>query len=309
MLRILFILLFFNSSAFCDIVGGYPGSSFRYGTNARAIALGSSLLSNYNNGFNAFSNPALLSKIKTKEYGVSYFPMSLDRSIQVISLSNALPPSAGMSLSFVKSGTDDIIVKDNANNNVGNTSQSESYGLMSFGTYFGKLSLGINLKAVFNNLAKEFSSKGIGFDIGLLYSLNDKINIGLMMKDLNTKYIWDDINNNIYEEKFPSIYSLGFDYRSTVYSLFSQYDIISVEDKQFEEMKTGLEIDLNKTIFTFPLFIRLGYKSSTSNNTFGFGFPFEINNKLKLVFDYAIDLGKMEEGVSHLISFSIRGNN
>jgi len=130
-----------------------------------------------------------------------------------------------------------------------------------------------------------------------------------MMKDLNTKYIWDDINNNIYEEKFPSIYSLGFDYRSTVYSLFSQYDIISVEDKQFEEMKTGLEIDLNKTIFTFPLFIRLGYKSSTSNNTFGFGFPFEINNKLKLVFDYAIDLGKMEEGVSHLISFSIRGNN
>ena len=93
---LLFILL---SITFSETIGGYAGSSFRYGTNAREIALGNALISSYNKGFNALVNPALLSEIKSDEYGFSYFSLSLDRSVQVLSLSNTLPPNAGMSLS------------------------------------------------------------------------------------------------------------------------------------------------------------------------------------------------------------------
>ena len=41
------------SILYSDYAGGYAGSSFRYGTNAREISLSSSLVSNNNIGFNA----------------------------------------------------------------------------------------------------------------------------------------------------------------------------------------------------------------------------------------------------------------
>ena len=68
--------------------GGYAGASYQYGSNARAIALSNSLVSNHNKGYNPFTNPALLGRESSKlEYGFSYFPMSLDRSIQTFSIS------------------------------------------------------------------------------------------------------------------------------------------------------------------------------------------------------------------------------
>ena len=66
----IYIILLICSFSFADYLGGYPGSGFRYSTNARQMALGNSIISEYNQGFNAFSNPALLSK--TKKYDVVF---------------------------------------------------------------------------------------------------------------------------------------------------------------------------------------------------------------------------------------------
>ena len=89
--------------------GGYTGSSYRYGSNARQIALSNSLVSNYNKGYNPLTNPALLGRESLKlEYGLSYFSMSLDRSIQTFSISIPAPPSASIGLSLVMTSVDDI---------------------------------------------------------------------------------------------------------------------------------------------------------------------------------------------------------
>ena len=103
-MRLYFILILFNCFLLAEYSGGFPGASFQYGTNAREIALSRSTLSIYNTGFNSFINPALLPNIKNNEYGFSHFLMSLDRSIQTISISRPLPPAAGVSLSFFRSG-------------------------------------------------------------------------------------------------------------------------------------------------------------------------------------------------------------
>ena len=87
---ILRLLIFIFSFIFSDYFGGYAGSNFRYSSNARDMSLGGTLISEYNNGFNSFSNPALLSQAKKLEIGVSYFPMSLDRHIQTFSISRSL---------------------------------------------------------------------------------------------------------------------------------------------------------------------------------------------------------------------------
>ena len=79
------LLIVLSSFIFSDYLGGYTGSNFRYSTNARDMSLGGVLISEYNQGFNSFSNPALLSQIRSLEIGASYFPMSLEQNFILLS--------------------------------------------------------------------------------------------------------------------------------------------------------------------------------------------------------------------------------
>ena len=92
---------------------------FRYGTNAKEVSLSGATVSIYNSGFNAFSNPAFISKSKKHEFGLSYFLMSLDRSIQSISYSRSISSSAGVGLSFLRTSVDKINQTDLDNNIIG----------------------------------------------------------------------------------------------------------------------------------------------------------------------------------------------
>ena len=106
------LILLVTSLVFSDYLGGYSGSGFRYSANARDMSLGGSLMSEYNQGFNSFSNPALLSKVRNLEVGMSYFPMSLDRFVQTFSVSRSLSSLGGASLSVFNSGVSSIQGKD-----------------------------------------------------------------------------------------------------------------------------------------------------------------------------------------------------
>jgi len=305
MYRVIIILTLWLSFVFSEMIGGYPGSGFKYGTNAREIALSGSMISNYNHGFNAFSNPALLSKISTNKYALSYFPMSLDRSIQVVSISRAVPPSAGISLSYFRVGTDNIKYTDDSNNFIGTGKHSESYGMISFGTHFNKISLGINLKALFHRLTDDYSSTGIGFDIGINYEISKTLSLGVLIKDINSNYLWNDIDNRLYEEDLPNIYSAGIKKVTKYVSISSQYDALHIEDYTYHDFKIGLETILDNMKIKNPFTIRLGYIKSKSSYSFGFGLPININKDLLLILDYAIDPNLFNEGISHLISITI----
>ena len=70
-IKILILLLVVFTYSYGN--GGFVGSSYRYGSNARSIALSNSSLGNYNKSYNALTNPALLGDIREIEYGFSYF--------------------------------------------------------------------------------------------------------------------------------------------------------------------------------------------------------------------------------------------
>ena len=96
------------NAVFADYGGGYAGSGFRYGSNAREFALAGALIADRTPGFYPFSNPALLQFSKSNHIGLSINPMSLDRSIQSFSFSRRLPPKAGVGLAVLRAGTDNI---------------------------------------------------------------------------------------------------------------------------------------------------------------------------------------------------------
>ena len=75
----------------------YTGSSYRYGYSARSFALSNALVAGEYNLFQSFSNPASLNQCKGSNYGLSYFDISLDRSIQSFYFSQGLPGNAGIS--------------------------------------------------------------------------------------------------------------------------------------------------------------------------------------------------------------------
>ena len=118
-----FGILFILNILFADYGGGYAGSGFRYGSNAREFSLAGSLVADKTPSFYAFSNPALLQFSRYNHIGISFQKMSLDRSIQSLSFSRRLPPNAGIGLAILQSGTDNIMGRDGMNN------ETEHYNL------------------------------------------------------------------------------------------------------------------------------------------------------------------------------------
>ena len=74
-MRLLCILCML-SIVFADYGGGYAGSGFRYGSNAREFSLAGALVADKTPGFYAFSNPALFQFAKHNHIGISFQKMS-----------------------------------------------------------------------------------------------------------------------------------------------------------------------------------------------------------------------------------------
>ena len=327
------ILLLFICICYPYFGGGYPGSSFRFGSNARAISLSNSVVSTENNGFNAMTNPALLSQLKNKQFGASLFPMSMDRSIQSFSFSRPLPPTAGVAISLFRSGIDNISSYDNIGDNTGILYNSwEGYAMLSFGTTFNKLSVGINIKSLNNSLTGSIKANGLGFDIGGLYKFNANNQLGFMITNISGSYKWNfnyDNSKHQYEEKLPMILSIGSSSVVSNFLILSQFDFIvlnksdivsevnsitdeieyfQTEDKIESKFRLGLEYDMSD-ILSKKILLRFGVNQKYSENlkdynmTMGFGIPFIIDN-IKLGFDYAINLNSMNNNFDQLFSIS-----
>ena len=304
----IYIILLICSFSFADYLGGYPGSGFRYSTNARQMALGNSIISEYNQGFNAFSNPALLSKTKKYEFGTSYFLMSLDRYVQVLSMTRNLNNSSGTSISVFRSGVKNIEYKDFSNQSNGFFDSSESYIMLSFGSSLTQsLSFGFNLKTIFNHI-ENYKASGVSVDIGLLYRLSNQLVISLVINDIYGKYSWESSNQ---DETLPVISAVGLKYDlNDNINLFSRVDYMKPENSNLYRFRMGVELDKSNYVIRAGLIQSSGISDDQTfaieNGIKDFkillGFGANINDFLKL--DFCIDLGNENEGINNLISLS-----
>ncbi len=315
-----FLILLFISNIFGDYGGGYAGSGFRYSSNAREFALSNSIIADINQGFYAFSNPALFQYTKSNHVGISFQALSLDRYIQTYTFEKKLPPNAGIGLSILRSGTKSIQGRDALNQKTELFNANESEGIISFGVGFGrKISIGINIKVLFASIYDDYKGNGLSSDFGLHYKLNRNLLFGFMIKNINAKYTWQFLlgeDNKSYYEELPLIYSLGLaSYVSKEVSIFFQEDIITLPgDDVNYRVRFGAEFKLYNKIK-----LRIGAKQSTYalpkymnvnqikfKPSVGFGSPFKIWKKKYINLDYALDLGHINEGFSHLFSTSFK---
>ena len=231
-----------------------------------------------------------------------------------------LPPNAGIGLSILRSGTKSIQGRDALNQKTELFNANESEGIISFGVGFGrKISIGINIKVLFASIYDDYKGNGLSSDFGLHYKLNRNLLFGFMIKNINAKYTWQFLlgeDNKSYYEELPLIYSLGLaSYVSKEVSIFFQEDIITLPgDDVNYRVRFGAEFKLYNKIK-----LRIGAKQSTYalpkymnvnqikfKPSVGFGSPFKIWKKKYINLDYALDLGHINEGFSHLFSTSFK---
>jgi len=291
--------------------GGYTGSSFRYGNNARAIALSNAMVAEPNQGFQQFANPAMIIEVENMEFGVSLFAMSLNRSIQTLSFSRVLPPKGAIGLTLFRSGTNNIQGRNLLGQKTELMSVHDSYGMLTFGLQLShRFSAGFNFKAMFNDIEKELDGKGVAIDLGILYRFRENLTFGAQITNVMGKTDWNN-NGLVVEEELPQTLSLGAAYALLPeLRIMGQYEVYLVKDHGNEGLlKLAAEARYAEMFFfrggisASKTLANSSEKESDLDYSFGIGILYPILMKSVRI-DYTIDPGNKGEGLSHLISWS-----
>ena len=158
--KILLILSILTLTLFADDeAGGAGGAYLRMPADARVAALGNAgtmILDDVNMNL---GNPASIPSIKTRQFSSSFQFLSLDRSYQTLSFGVSLPPNAGMSVSWIHAGVDDIMGRNYSNDAGLDYTWSQNAFIIGFGLNITPwMSLGLTGKVLSDQLASSSSS-------------------------------------------------------------------------------------------------------------------------------------------------------
>jgi len=289
-----------------DENGGYAGAYLRMGLGARSQAMGNTGIASPVNAYSAFYNPAAFGFIDQKLVGLSHSFLSLDRRYNYISFSMKVPPEAGFSISWMESGFGNIRSYNSIGRDTGEINHSANAVYFSIGRKItDRFSVGISIKILFeyiNDGTDEFdySSNGIGFDLGLLYKIRDDLTLAYQVKDISSKLKAQ--TDKIFErggttiDKFPLINKIGALYSTPLQWLNAAYEF-EWSNKGAKKHHLGLEAVYGKN-----LALRTGYNGDVV--TFGAGMDFMFLGVDSFI-DYAFLPSIVDEGSSHVFSWQL----
>ena len=290
------IILVCFSAGHTQGAGGKAGSFTRMGAGARAKAMGNAFTALAQGIEASYYNPAGLPFLTSREIGLSYRALSLDRQYTFIGFGMPIRPKAkgsekilngGFSLSWTRAGTDNIDGRNTDGFQTGEFSNSEN--AFSFGFALNPasgLSIGLVVKVLWNRFpgigqnSETVSSSGVGFDFGALYRPMQWLSFGLVFKDINSKYRWN--TEALYDEdasetvdKFPKSLRFGIalhpqnGYGLIVVADYEQlYDLKFFKNKIDDRFYLGIE---KNVIQRFDL--RVGLDDGAIAAGLGYAFP------------------------------------
>ena len=173
-------------------LGGLPGSAMRMGFGARGMTMGNSVGAMTNDDGLSYYNPAVVPFQSERTAYVSTGLLPLDRSLNFLSYSQSLKPAGGFSLAIINAGVSKLEGRNSDGLQTDTYSTSENEFLFSFGTKIRPdFAIGVSAKILYYSLFQGVKSTTVGFDLGVLYELNEEWAVGLIVGDINSKYKWD----------------------------------------------------------------------------------------------------------------------
>lgn len=313
-MRQLFIFLIFISLFPVSVYGerGEAGEAARYlrmGVGARALGMGGAFVSVCNDASSTYWNPAGLTQLTQREITSMTSLMSLDR---IYNFLNYVTPYQGniFGISWINFGVKDIrefVVEGGEDKELGKFDDAENTIMISAARKINdKLAVGGNLKCLFqemNPTRGKKSGKGFGIDVGALYQISDKSNIGLMLQDINSYLKWD----TGHKDTLPLTIKLGVSHRFLGDKLTIATDLEKVEGNRKIKIYAGAEYWLKEN-----LGLRTGIFDRDVTAGLSFIFPTK-TFKFRLDYSFAPDrFSDFKEDISsserynHRFSLSVR---
>ncbi len=295
------IVFLLSSPAFAQL-GGLPGAFARMGFGARGISMGNAMTSVTTGDVVGYYNPAVSPFVDVHQINLSYSFLSFDRSLNFLSytknfkLPNQSQGGAGVTFAVINSGVSNIDGRDADGFHIGDYSTSENQFLFAPAIRVSdKVSIGFGFKFYYSKLFEGITTTSLGFDLGGLYKVNDRINVGLTVKDINSRYQWNttDLYGSQYgnqtKDKFPVLYTLGVSYLLPKGVGVASADF-EVSNKKSQILRMGLELTPIPNIAFRGGFDRFDFTSKdkfgNSDIMFGVGYQRELTNFI-IGIDYA----------------------
>jgi len=217
------IFLFSSVVSFAQL-GGLAGSFSRMGFGSRGISMGNAMTSVTDGDVIGYYNPAVSVFQNDHLVNLSYSFLAFDRTLNFVSYTKnfKIPGQkeggAGITISWINAGVSNIDGRDADGFPIGTYSTNENQFLFAPSFQVSKaVSLGVGFKLYYSKLFDGVKSTTVGFDVGTIIKPSDRISIGVAIKDLDSKYIWN--TTSIYQEngttttdKFPVLMDLGVSY-------------------------------------------------------------------------------------------------
>ncbi|MFQ6615401.1 MAG: PorV/PorQ family protein [Fidelibacterota bacterium] len=286
-------------------IGGQAGGFLRLGSTARSIAMGGGLTGVVDNGFAAYHNPAALALLEKRQVSVFHHFLPLDRYLVSASFSSSLPPTGGLGVGVVTAGVDGIDGRDGSGHSTG-TFSTEDYALyFSFSNRILEgVSVGVNVKVLYQviPLDGKQTSRGVGVDVGFMVRRLEKFDLGLVIQDLNTAYVWSTSDlyqdkGRTYEDPFPTQVRLGLGYHPGTVEIIGDYTYFSFgKSLKAHRIRAGGEYRPTPRVA-----VRAGMNNFFP--TVGVGLNYSLLKRNDAQVDYAFLLGRRGEGISHVLSY------
>lgn len=266
--------------------GGFAGSFSRMGFSPRGMAMGNAMTAVVQEGSYSYYNPAFAAfKSDLIQVDAGTSALRFDRQLNIVHSHFQLPPSAGLSLSFLHSRVGNIDGRDSNGYHTNYLSTNEFQLIGNFGIRFSEMFwAGVGLKY---NLARYHpeipTTSGLGIDLGILLNPFPKFRIGLSVQDLLASYRFNtsdlygaDSSNS--QELFPVRILAGVSYEISSIWLVSldfenrrhSFEFLPVDDNETQSLNR------NESTFTSN-FIRTG-TSYQLHERFTLRGGFQLNN-------------------------------
>ncbi|RMD97413.1 MAG: hypothetical protein D6814_09540, partial [Calditrichaeota bacterium] len=286
------VLIFPAALAYAQTSGGQPGAFLRAGVGVRALALGGAFTGLANDPSAGYWNPAGLAQLDQLQLLASTQKMSLDRRLNFVTAAAPFGYSGTVGLSWIGMNISGIEGRS------GNTpdpdfifSNADYAFLLSYAMrLFPALYVGGNAKMIYQQLHQQ-TGYGFGFDLGVLFKLNDYMRLGFAAQNIATSVKW----SSGLKESFPNQLRGGVALNLEENLIFTA-DILK-RSQQKAQFAVGAEYN---ALDRLPL--RLGF--SRQGFVGGAGMEFHLSN-LNLDLNYAYGRDLVDGTVSHKISVGI----
>ncbi len=237
-------IIFISTGSVLSQSGGFAGAPQRIGHGSVALGMGNAMTAVTSNGAIAQYNPAhsaLFSDYIPLDISVS--SLSYDRIHQTFGAAFQLPPSAGITVSLLRTGINDFDSRTVSGYPNGSFDVSEYQLFTSFGIRLSeKLNAGFGFKLNYADYHDELDAEtSVGIDLGFLYKINSHLNFGFAIQDMFAEYRWNSAelynqneSRNVIN-KFPTRFKWGFAYQRENYTVSADYEVQALSSEVTEE--------------------------------------------------------------------------